>query len=88
MKIKDMPVYSLTKELEGYLREISDGTLDDKALDLIMKLKMNDQILIHDMYKVLAFNVLEDGYKRLGDELFSGKNLEGLKKIFKETFNY
>ncbi len=84
-----MPVYKLTKELEEYLSEMNDGVEDKKALELIMKLKMSEHVLTHNMYKVQAFNLLETLHTKLGDSLFEeDKHKEGLKILFKNIFTY
>ena len=89
MRIEEMPVYSLTKEFEEYLNEMNDGVEDKKALELIMKLKMNEYVLEYDMYKVQAFTVLESLYGRVGDDLFEkDKYKDNLKILFKEIFTY
>jgi len=83
-----MTTYSLNKELEGYVHEMNDGIADKKGSELIMKLKMNEEIMIEDMYKVQSFDNLEALYIRLGDDLFTPKHSEGLKALFKMMFNY
>ena len=88
MEIKEMPLYALVIELESYLNEMNDGIEDKKALELIMKLKMSDHILIENMYKVRAFELLESTYEKLGDDLFKDKHKAGLQIMFKEVFNY
>ena len=88
MLIEDMPVYSATKEMDSYLKEMNSGILDKKGLELIRTLKLNDGILEENMYKVQSFESLESIYKRLGDDLFSPQHSESLKILFKTMFNY
>jgi 1-aminocyclopropane-1-carboxylate deaminase/D-cysteine desulfhydrase-like pyridoxal-dependent ACC family enzyme len=88
MKVEEMPVYKLTKEMDDYLREMNGGILDAKGMELIMKIKMNDNLLLDCMYKIQAFGIIEGLYENMGDELFTPKHANGLKTMFKEIFNY
>jgi len=89
MKIEDTAVYSVTKDIESYLKEVNGGIIEDKGLELIMRLKMTDGILIENMYKVQAFNNLEETYKRIGGDMFSNpKYTERIQQLFHHMFNY